>query len=129
MMRQFVRKLLRNTDEAMGRQEARRARFWQTDPMRDHQVRITTSPGRDGQRGLRPTNQAVRLSDGTVYRVWSDGSFRGQQMQRPDGSIVSIRRPSGLSGRQRRLQRRALSRAARAYAQRMGLSRDNPAHI
>lgn len=82
----------------------RRPGWWQTDPYADHRVRVYTSPGPVSKAAAKaqaiPTRQAVTLQDGTVYLVYSDGSFRLK--------CPIERRPVALSGRQRRLGRKRL---------------------
>lgn len=87
---------------APGRPVVRRKRPWQTDPYADHCVRVYESPGPVSEAAAKaqaiPTRRAVKLQDGTVYIVYSDGSFRVRG--------VPERRPAGLSGRQRRIGRK-----------------------
>lgn len=75
-----------------------------------HMVRCYQSPGQTGavpSLAPMPTRDAVRTGDGTIYVVYTDGSFR-LRLSRLTGSYE--RRPSVLSGRQRRLGRRQLRR-------------------
>lgn len=85
-----------------GRPVVKRGRPWQVDPYATHRVRVYESPGPVSEAAAKaqaiPTRRAVKLQDGTVYIVYSDGSFRVRG--------VPERRPAGLSGRQRRIGRK-----------------------
>ncbi len=91
-----------------------------------YKVRVTASPGRlDGKAGPRVATpaaisgkfQVAQMQDGAKLVLFSDGSFRN----------VHNRRPSGLSGRQRRkILKRERRNAQLAYRKMLGAQAVTP---
>lgn len=97
----------------------KRERPWQGDLWSGHQTRVYRAAeallkawADRSETGMapRPTRQGARLSDGTTYVVYTDGSFR---------NVDETRRPADLSGRQRVLGRKQLRRLRKAHALRV----------
>lgn len=93
---------------ADARRAARQRRHaWQVDEMAQTSELVHFSPGviKTGVARALRTKARVRMLDGTVYAVYTDGSFRLVDAER--------RRPAGLSGRQRRIGRKVLRHMVR----------------